>query len=136
MTYLAAIQRLLWTLSSGAAAFALYRAFRLRLYRRFPVFTIYLAIVVVQYVSLVWISVGSEAYRTAWICFEPLIGIGLAAIAVESYLRLARMMVVDRQMWTLIGTGLMALGVIVSLLSAQFDQTWWDAALQFAIYSR
>jgi len=136
MTFLSGTQRILWTVSCGAAAFALYRGVQLRLHRRYPAFIVFLTLILVQFFTLVWLSVSSTTYRIAWMCFEPLVGIAIAAMAVEAWIRLSRTLSTDRHLWTLVGSGLMAVGVIASLLSSQFDHNRWDGALQFALWSR
>ncbi|HZU24157.1 MAG TPA: hypothetical protein VFA04_01470 [Bryobacteraceae bacterium] len=136
MTLLTGILRLCWTLSCGAAAFALFRSFQLRLHRAYPAFTTFLIVIVAQYLALVWLKVTSDTYRIVWMYCEPVIGLGLAAMAVEAWVRLTGTLPVDRHLWAMIGSGLMALGVIVSLLSSELDNAWWDGALQFAIWSR
>lgn len=136
MTWLALCDRLFWTLSSFGAAFALFRAFQLGLVRRYPAFVLFLVAILFQYVSLVWIDVATETYRTAWMWYEPLIGVGIAAIAIEAWIRFSRTVSTDPQFWTMLGSGVMAIGLIASLLSSQLDRTLWDGALQFAIWSR
>ena len=136
MTSLPTLMRVLWTTSAAAAAFALYRAVQLRLHRRFPIFTCYLALLLAQYLGLVWINCYSEMYRLVWLTFEPLVGIGLAAIAIEAYLLLSRDFSMDWQFRALVASGAAAVGVIATLFLSQISGIWWDGTLQVAILSR
>jgi len=136
MTSLPILERVLWTASAAAAAFALYRAFQLHLHRRFPMFTSYLLLLVAQYLGLVWIDAYSNVYRVAWLTFEPLVAVGMAAIAIEAYLRLSRDFAADWQFRALVASGAAAVGVIVSLFLSQIDGVWWGGALQLAVLSR